>query len=168
MALPASSAHQAASAHHPKSGGLDLRASKVTKNTGVRRYERGEHRRKHLGSSERPEIAISTDGEPIGLCPKHLPLDRRQNMLDNAVPHLTRSPYSQAFPKRLYAVDIDGAIYTGQTSNLGASYHGYPYAGPMGKRLIAALREVAQKQNCATEFEKWLKRYVTLGGPPDL
>jgi hypothetical protein len=94
--------------------------------------------------------------------------ERRQRLLDQAVPHITSPPYSQSFPKRLYAVDRDGTIYTAQTSNPNDSYHGYPYAGPMGKRLIAALRERAREQHCETEFERWLKRYIVIGGPPDL
>jgi hypothetical protein len=89
-------------------------------------------------------------------------------LIDKAIPHIVTDPYSEAFPKRLYVVDQDGTIYTAQTSSPGASYHGYPYAGPMGKRLIDALRAIARKQECETAFETWLKRYITVGGPPDL
>jgi hypothetical protein len=89
-------------------------------------------------------------------------------LLDKAVSHITTAPYSEAFPKRLYVVDQDGTVYTAQTSNPGDSYHGYPYAGPMGKRLIAALRAIAQQDGCEAAFEIWLKRYIKVGGPPDL
>lgn len=113
-------------------------------------------------------IAVSAEGERIGKCPADFPADHRQRLLDMAVPHITSAPYSEAFPKRLYVVDQDGTVYTGQTSNPNDSYHGYPYAGPMGKRLVAALRDLARKQGCETESEKWLKRHIKIGGPPDL
>ncbi len=135
---------------------------------GVRRYERGDNRRKHVGRSATPEIVVSPNGEATGKCPTGLTAEHRQILLDRAVAHITASPYSQAFPKRLYAVDRDGTVYTAQTSNPGDSYHGYPYAGPMGKRLIEALRAKARTQKCEAEFNQWLKRYIVIGGPPDL
>ncbi len=88
--------------------------------------------------------------------------------MDKAIPHITTPPYSEAFPKRLYAVDQDGTIYAAQTTNPGDSYHGYPYAGRMGKSLIDALRAMAQREGCVTGFEAWVKRYIKVGGPPDL
>ncbi len=94
--------------------------------------------------------------------------DRRQKLLDGAIGHITTEPYSAAFPKRLYAVDMDGTIYTAQTTNPGDSYHGYPYAGRMGKRLIAALRCVAIQQGCEPAFDAWLDDHIEIGGPPDL
>jgi hypothetical protein len=133
-----------------------------------RRYERGENRRKHVGSTVQPEIVKTPQGELVGRCPANFPIERRQALLDKAVPHITTAPYSEAFPKRLYVVDQDGTVYTAQTSNPGDSYHGYPYAGPMGKRLIAVLREMAQGQLCEAAFNRWLKRHIKVGGPPDL
>lgn len=133
-----------------------------------RRYERGENRWKHVGTANTPEIVVTPNGERLGKCPSALNEERRQAMLDNAVAHIVTPPYSEAFPKRLYAVDIDGTIYAGETSNPGDSYHGYPYAGRMGKRLIAALRTIARRQNCETGFDKWAKRHIVIGGPPDL
>jgi hypothetical protein len=107
-------------------------------------------------------------GELIGKCPANFTDERRQALLDKAIPHITTAPYSPEFPKRLYAVDQDGTIYTAQTTNPGDSYHGYPYAGRMGKRLIAALRAMAVREGCVAGFEAWLRRHITVGGPPDL
>jgi hypothetical protein len=140
----------------------------VAKSTSGRRYERGENRRKHLGSLAVPVVEVSAEGERIGKCPAGFPAARRQILLDRAIPHIVSAPYSAAFPKRLYAVDQDGTVYTAQTSNPGDSYHGYPYAGRLGKRLIAALRDMARKENCETAFNRWIKLYITIGGPPDL
>ena len=136
--------------------------------SGGRRYERGENRFRHVGTAPTPEIVWLANGEPLGKCPANFPPGRRQRLLDAAVPHITGAPYSDAFPKRLYAVDLDGTVYTGQTTDHGKSYHGYPYTGQMGKRLIAALRTIARKQECEAEFDKWLKRYIKIGGAPEL
>ena len=134
----------------------------------TRRYHRGGNRLKHVGKTDKPLAEKKTDGEIIGKCPQNFPDTRKQAMLIDAVPYLTTPPYSLAFPKRLYAVDNDGTIYTAQTSNPGDSYHGYPYAGRMGKHLIAALRKKAQTKGCEEPFNIWLKNHITVGGPPDL
>ena len=140
----------------------------MSANTGGRRYERGDNRRKHVGLSAKPEIVVTANGECVGKCPADFPAQRRQDLLNRAIPHITTPPYSAAFPKRLYAVDKDGTIYTGQTSDPGDSYHGFPYAGRLGKRLIAALRLIARSEMCETAFDKWVKKYIIIGGPPDL
>ncbi len=133
-----------------------------------RRYERGENRIRHVGVVAQPEIRKSSNGETLGKCPANFPIERRQTLLDKAIPHHTLAPYSETFPKRLYAVDEDGTIYTAQTTNLGDSYHGYPYAGRMGMQLIAALRKMARERGCEAKFNVWLKRHIIVGGPPDL
>jgi hypothetical protein len=133
-----------------------------------RRYERGERRQKHVGLTAEPEIVRSRRGELVGKCPANFPNERLQALLDRAIPHIITAPYNEAFPKRLYVVDQDGTIYTAQTTNPGDSYHGYPYAGRMGRRLINALRAMAQREGCVAGFEAWLKRYIKVGGPPDL
>lgn len=135
--------------------------------TGNRRYERGDNRTKHLGTSDGPEI-MHRNGEIIGRCPRDMAPSRRQALLDDAVGCVTTEPYSVQFPKRLDAVDTDGSIHTAQTSNPGDSYHGYPYAGRMGKRLIEAPRRTAIRKGCGAAFDCWVKRHIRLGGPPDL
>jgi hypothetical protein len=133
-----------------------------------RRYERGENRRKHIGTGREPEIVRQQNGELLGKCPAGFSENHRQQLLDEAVPVITTPPSSKAFPKRLYAVDSDGTIYAAETTNRGDSYHGHPYAGRMGQRLLGALREQARVKKCESGFENWVKRYIKIGGPPDL
>jgi hypothetical protein len=89
-------------------------------------------------------------------------------MLDHGIGVITAAPYSALFPKRLFAVDDDGTIYAAETTNPGQSYHGFPYHGRLGKRLLAALRAIAREKDCETAFDRWVKRHITIGGPPDL
>ena len=133
-----------------------------------RQYERGENRRKHVGTSSKPKIVLMPSGEHVGKCPAGLPADRRQTMLERGIGVLTEAPYSAEFPRRLFTVDDDGTVYAGQTSNPGQSYHGYPYHGRLGKHLLAALRAMAREKNCETGFNQWVKRHIMVGGPPEL
>jgi hypothetical protein len=135
--------------------------------TTQRRYERGENRRKHVGTSPEPEFVITGD-DVIGKCPAGRTPEWRQYLIDHAVGYMTAEPYSLDFPKRLFAVDKDGTIYTAQTSNPGDSYHGYPYTGQIGKRLLAALEAKAQQMGCQKQFNTWVKKHITVAGRPDL
>ena len=81
---------------------------------------------------------------------------------------MTLAPYSAVFPQRLFAVDENGAVYVAYTTSLGRSYHGFPYRGRLGKRLFAALRAMAREKNCETDFNQWVKKHITIGGPPEL
>ncbi|HQT84233.1 MULTISPECIES: hypothetical protein [Acidiphilium] len=135
--------------------------------TPQRRYERGENRRKHVGQSELPEI-VSDGRDRIGKCPRGRAPEWRQGLLDDAVGYITVDPYSQEFPKRLFAVDVDGTIYTAQTSNPGDSYHGYPYAGDLGKRILKTLRDKAVVIKCELQFDAWVKQNIIKAGKPDI
>lgn len=97
-----------------------------------------------------------------------MPDEHKLTLLERAIPYLTNPPYSLDFPKRLFVVDDDGTIYAGQTSEAGKSYHGYPYAGPMGPRLLRGLREQAQRLNCEAQFNKWVKAHIRPDRKPDL
>ncbi len=132
-----------------------------------RRYERGENRRKHVGTSPFPEV-VTVGRDIVGRCPEGRTPKWRQALLDDAVGYVTVDPYSPAFPKRLFTIDDDGTIYTAQTSNPGDSYHGYPYSGPLGKRLLKALRERAAAMGCESQYNAWVKRHITVAGKPDL
>lgn len=130
-------------------------------------YERGENRQKHVGKEAYPVIEIVKQ-ERIGKCPAGMPESRKEKLLAQALPYFTDPPYSKEFPKRLFAVDQDGTIYAGQTTEVGRSYHGYPYAGPLGRNMIEALRNQAREQGCEREFDKWLNKHITKAGKPDL
>ncbi len=122
-----------------------------------------------MGTSPRPEIVrIGHGREFVGKCPAGFPVERSNALLAVAVPCITTPPYSVSHPKRLYAVDVDGPIYAAETTVPGDSYHGYPYAGKMGKRLLGALRQMAVRHGCEPAFEQWVKTHIQVGGPPDL
>ena len=129
-----------------------------------RRYDKGERRFKHIGRGSRPEFE-TTFSHPqrwVGKCPSELTLTTIQSLLDDAV--AVPAPDREiAAPKRLYAVH-EGAIYEAQTSDGGASYHGYPYRGRLGSRLLDVLRGVARDKGCLDEFENWSKQYIVTGG----
>jgi len=63
----------------------------------------------------------------------------------------------------VYTVHI-GAIYEGQTTDWGKSYHGYPYRGKLAKDLVKALREIAVNKGCEQEFDFWMKRHIEVHG----
>lgn len=141
---------------------------KLGSNTPVRRYQRGENRHKHVGKENIPRVEKAADGEVVGKCPAAMSEDHKSELLAQAIPYLTEYPYSAAFPKRLFVVDQDGTVYTGQTTEAGSSYHGYPYAGPIGRRLKQALYEMAVKKGCAKEFNRWVKDHIRDAGRPDI
>lgn len=134
---------------------------------GTRKYDRGENRWKHVGTESFPVIE-NMGGEVVGKCPARMPDDHKAQLLAQAIPYLTVQPYSREFPKRLFVVDQDGTIYTGQTTDRGRSYHGYPYAGPLGRKLIEALRVQARDRGCEGEFDKWVKKHIKIDRKPDL
>ena len=133
----------------------------------ARRYERGENRRKHVGRLPQPEI-VKVGDEVVGKCPTGKTDAWRQALLDGAVGMITIDPYSEAFPKRLFCIDGDGTIYAAQTTSPGDSYHGYPYEGPLGKRVLRVLEEKAGTLGCTTPFRKWVKEHITIAGKPDI
>jgi hypothetical protein len=76
--------------------------------------------------------------------------------------HVRRS-LSIGQPKKLYAIH-GGAIYEGQTTDRGKSYHGYPYRGKLARSVIDALRDMAVKKSCEKEFDAWVKRHIEVHG----
>ncbi|MBF0250876.1 MAG: hypothetical protein HQL35_09645 [Alphaproteobacteria bacterium] len=134
----------------------------------VRQYQRGKNRYKHVGKENVPKVEKAQNGEVVGKCPASMSEEHKSELLVQAIPYITEPPYSADFPKRLFVVDQDGTIYTGQTTEPGKSYHGYPYAGPIGRRLKEALRKMARKKGCEGEFNQWIKRYIKDAGRPDI
>jgi len=57
-----------------------------------------------------------------------------------------------------------GAIYEAQTSDGGASYHGYPYKGKLSTSILTALETIARDQECLEAFRDWQKKYIVLYG----
>ena len=129
-----------------------------------RRYDKGERRYKHVGRGEAPEIEF-VSGNPrmwVGKCPATLTSDDHLRLVNEAIPG-SNGDRELPFPKKLYVVH-GGAIYEGQTTDRGKSYHGYPYRGKLARGLIDALRDTAFKKGCEKEFDTWVKRHIEVHG----
>jgi hypothetical protein len=129
-----------------------------------RQYDKGERRYKHVGKGPSPEIEFNSSNPRmwIGKCPSTLTSDNHRRLLNEAIPG-HNGDRDLPFPKKLYAVH-EGAIYEGQTSDRGKSYHGYPYRGKLPRRMVEALRTAALKKRCADEFDLWVKKHIEVLG----
>jgi len=129
-----------------------------------RRYEKGERRRKHVGRTDQAEFVRSSDrpNEWVGLCPNNIPDEDRDCVLNAAVP-VSNGDRNLIPPKRLYAV-YKGVIYKAETTDIGKSYHAYPYRGKLSGSLIGKLQEMAKKSNCESEFLKFCGKYIERHG----
>lgn len=130
----------------------------------VRRYDKGERRYKHVGNSPKPEIQFFEDDPKrwIGKCPDTLTPADHLKMLNEAIPS-DNGDREIGFPKSLFTVN-EGAIYKADTTDRGKSYHGYPYRGKVGRELLSKLREMAVAKGCASEFDSWVGRHITVHG----
>jgi hypothetical protein len=129
-----------------------------------RRYDKGERRYKHVGKQPEPEIEF-VPGNPrmwVGKCPSTLTLDDNVELLNEAIAG-SNGDRELPFPKKLYVVH-EGAIYEGQTTDRGKSYHGYPFRGKLAQGLLAALREMATEKDCEKEFDRWVKKHIEVHG----
>jgi hypothetical protein len=130
----------------------------------TRRYDKGERRLKHVGSSSVAAIVFEA-GNPkkaTGKCPNTIGPEKRQELLDSAIPGPNGDRVLDV-AKNLYAV-YEGVIYEAQTSDAGVSYHAYPYHGPLNGRLIKALRPIAEASGFGREFESWVKAHIVPRG----
>lgn len=132
--------------------------------TAGRVYDKGERRHKHEGRTSTP--AIEYDGRNpkkfVGKCPHDISPQQRSTLLNEAV----AGPIGDreiTVAKVIYAVH-EGAVCEAQTSDQGASYHGYPYRGPLAGRIVRALRSQATEKACVDAFEKWVKEHIEVKG----
>jgi hypothetical protein len=95
-------------------------------------------------------------------CPSTLAREARIQLVNEAIAG-SNGDREIAFPKKIYIVH-EGAIYEGQTTDRGRSYHGYPYRGKLTRGLVDALREVAVRKGCEKEFDNWLKKHIEVHG----
>lgn len=129
-----------------------------------RQYEKGVDRAKHIGSMDEPEI-VFVHGVPkhaMGKCPRGIPDALKVELLNEALP-AANGDRDVNYPKRLHVVH-EGAIYRAETTTAGRSYHAFPYAGKLGKALVADLGAMADRKACRKEFDKWVAKYITLHG----
>ncbi len=125
-----------------------------------RRYDKGERRYKHVGKGTEAEIEF-VSGSPkmwVGKCPPTLTHGDHVRLVNEAIPG-NNGDREIPFPKKVYAVH-EGAIYEGQTTDRGGSYHGYPYRGKLGRGLLDELRKISVAKNCQAAFETWVKEYI--------
>jgi hypothetical protein len=128
------------------------------------KYDKGERRHKHVGKGSLPEIEFHQRNPRmwVGKCPATLTPDDHHRLVNEAIPN-RNGDRDLPFPKKLYAVH-EGAIYEGQTSDRGNSYHGYPYRGKLPQRLLDALRAVAREKGCESAFDDWVNKHVEVHG----
>ena len=129
-----------------------------------RRYDKGERRHKHDGRTAAPAIEFDRKKPRkwIGKCPNNVTVEQRVALLNEAVAG-SSGDRSLAGPKTVYAVH-DGAVYEAQTSDGGASYHGYPYRGPLPGRIVRVLRQRADQKECRDAFDRWVKEHIEVRG----
>lgn len=126
-------------------------------------YDKGDRRYKHVGHNPYPEFRSETDPRHVvGLCPNNLTHTDHQRLLDEAIPD-DNGDRPINFPKRKHVVH-EGAIYRAETTDWGKSYHGYPYRGKLGRGLLEKLRAMAERKDCATEFNDWVANHIELHG----
>tara|TARA_B100000683_G_C12443074_1_gene536959 strand:- start:1156 stop:1461 length:306 start_codon:yes stop_codon:yes gene_type:complete len=98
----------------------------------------------------------------VGKCPSTLTPDDHVRLINEAVPG-NNGDRDLEFPKKIYAVE-NGAIYEGQTTDRGYSYHGYPYRGKLSQGIIDLLRNIATQKSCELEFNAWIKQHIEAHG----
>ena len=133
-------------------------------NKSSRAYDKGERRYKHVGRGAAPVIEF-VRGNPrmwIGKCPNSLSEEDRVRLVNEAIAG-GNGDRDIAFPKKIYAVH-EGAIYEGQTTDRGKSYHGYPFRGKMPVGLLGQLRDIALSKDCVQAFERWVKEHIVVHG----
>lgn len=120
-----------------------------------RRYDKGEHRRKHLGRNLVAEIIWDRDyGECVGKCPREFSLARAELLLQRAIPEFRDR--SEERPYALWAY-YDGAIYTARTSDRGISWHGFPAQDPP-KEILERLKGLARMRGEYRKLKKFLEQ----------
>ncbi len=129
-----------------------------------RTYQKGQDRYKHVGKSGEPEIVFDSRNPKhyVGLCPRGLPDELRTELLNEAIAD-DNGDRELDFPKRLHVVH-NGAIYRAETTDWGKSYHAFPYRGKLGKSLITALGEMAERKGSRQEFDNWVEKHIELHG----
>ncbi|CAH0496371.1 hypothetical protein [Novosphingobium sp. CECT 9465] len=130
----------------------------------LRQYEKGVDRAKHVGLTDKPEIVFvnGVSKHAMGKCPRGIRDALKVQLLNEALP-AANGDREVDYPKRLHVVH-EGVIYRAETTTAGRSYHAFPYAGKLGKGVIAALGAMADTKSCRKEFDKWVAKFITAHG----
>jgi hypothetical protein len=98
----------------------------------------------------------------VGKCPSTLTAEENVELLNKAIAG-RNGDRELSFSKKVYVVH-EGAIYEGQTTDRGKSYHGYPFRGKLARNILALLREMASERGCEREFDLWVKKHIEVHG----
>ena len=124
------------------------------------RYEKGEHRKKHLWPENFAGFTLGKKGT-IGKCPCDVKTEEANDVLNRGV-EVTSS--FNGWPDRIYSV-FRGVIYEAVPTVPGKSYHAYPWRGDLPgrpslpKSVLQRLEKIAEAEETQDEFKKWLKKY---------
>lgn len=123
------------------------------------KYEKGEHRKKHLWS--KPEAGFTgSDRSLVGKCPCNVLPEEANELLKRGIP----SGFSpEGWPDRIYAV-LRGVVYEAVPTIKGVSYHAYPWRflpnrNYLPKLVLNELHKQAQTEGTEKQFKKWIKEY---------
>ncbi|QCL97745.1 hypothetical protein FY140_24415 (plasmid) [Agrobacterium tumefaciens] len=144
---------------------IEMLGQKTESDKGsVRKYDKGERRFKHVGSGDVPEFEIDNDNPKkiIGKCPKTISAQERDRLLEIAI--AASNPDREIeVPNKLYSVH-EGTIYEAQTSDHGETYHAYPFRGKLSASILRQLGELADREECRAEFDKFVKSNIVRHG----
>ena len=133
-------------------------------NEHTRAYDKGERRYKHVGRGSTPEIQF-VRGNPrmwVGKCPTSLSAEDHVRLINEAIAG-SNGDRDISFPKKIYTVH-EGAVYEGQTTDRGRSYHGYPFRGKLSATLLRRLHDIAVSKECENEFNQWVREHIEVHG----
>lgn len=111
-----------------------------------------------------PEFEIDNDNPKkiIGKCPKTISAQERDRLLEIAI--AAPNPDREIeVPNKLYSVH-KGTIYEAQTSDHGETYHAYPFRGKLSASILGQLGELADREECGAEFDKFVKSNIIRHG----
>ncbi|RKP46206.1 hypothetical protein [Pararobbsia silviterrae] len=120
------------------------------------RYRKGEHRRKHRGTSMSPRMVLQKGNYWIAKCPHTFCEAHAEMLLQHAIPEFRRTLPDT--PYRLWAY-FDGAIYAACSDDGGATWHGFPHGPPMMPPPRPILRELEYRAESLGETARlnaWL------------
>jgi len=119
------------------------------------KYDKGENRRKHVGTAPEAQIAHQY-GNEVGECPRGFSLEAARELLDDAIEeYRSRQP---DVPFRLWSYH-DGAVYQARTSDGGTTWHGWPVAARhIPDDILPRLEARALAVDESDRLKKWLRQ----------
>lgn len=118
-------------------------------------YNKGEHRKKHLGRLLEAEC-VWQDGLLVGKCPSGFSIEKALELLKDGIPERRKTwPHD---PFRIWTY-YDGTVYASRSEDHGVTWHGYPIPGSeMPFSIEVALLEKAKSIGEEKQFKNWCKK----------